>query len=85
MWKIFYEASAEKFLKNVDKAAKVRILKYLQKITNNPKSFGKALTGDKIGLWRYRVGDYRIICRIRDKELVVLVLDIGHRKDIYKK
>lgn len=85
MWKIFYESSATKFLKKVDKNTKVKILKYLQKIIHNPKSFGKALTGNKIGLWRYRVGDYRIICRIQNKELTVLVLDIGHRKDIYKK
>lgn len=50
----------------------------------NPRSSGKALQGEFKGLWRYRIGDYRVICQIKDKELVILVIDLAHRKDIYK-
>ena len=51
----------------------------------NPKKFGKSLLYNHKGNWRYRVEDYRIICRIEEKELIILVLAIGHRKNIYKK
>lgn len=51
----------------------------------NPRSKGKALTGNLTGLWRYRVGDYRIICVIEDYKLVVLVIDIDHRENIYRR
>ena len=48
------------------------------------RRFGRALTGDRIGLWRYRVGDYRLICKIEDDRLVVLALAVGHRKEAYQ-
>ena len=50
----------------------------------NPYAHGKGLVGDKRGLWRYRVGDYRIICLIREDEMIILALSIGHRKEIYQ-
>ncbi|WP_338024818.1 type II toxin-antitoxin system RelE/ParE family toxin [Anaerococcus marasmi] len=50
----------------------------------NYRSIGKALVGQYKGLWRYRIGSYRVICDIRDDELIVLAIDIGHRKEIYK-
>lgn len=50
----------------------------------NPRSIGKALIGQYKGLWRYRIGAYRVICDIRDDELIVLAIDVGHRKNIYK-
>lgn len=50
----------------------------------NPRSFGKALQGEYKGLWRYRIGAYRVICDIRDDELIVLAIDFGHRKNVYK-
>lgn len=50
----------------------------------NPRSIGKALVGQYKGLWRYRIGTYRVICDIRDDELIVLAIDVGHRKNIYK-
>jgi mRNA interferase RelE/StbE len=84
MWQINYEAQATKFLKKADKATQIKILKYLQKTSQNPRLFGKALTGGLKGLWRYRVEDYRIICKLEDKELVILVINIGHRSVIYK-
>ena len=51
---------------------------------DNPRQHGKALTGDLKGLWRYRIGDYRLIVDIRDKELVIVAIDIGPRRDIYR-
>jgi len=60
------------------------LIAYLEKVVvEDPRKFGKPLTGDKINLWRFRTGDYRIICRIVDDEFVVLVIAVGHRKDIY--
>ena len=50
----------------------------------NPKDRGKGLTGSRAGQWRYRVGDYRIICEIQGKVCVVLVLEVGHRSKVYK-
>ncbi|MEI6745635.1 MAG: type II toxin-antitoxin system RelE/ParE family toxin [Methylococcaceae bacterium] len=52
-------------------------------ITNNPRLQGLALQGDLKGLWRYRVGDYRLVCQINDGELIVLVVEIGHRSVVY--
>ena len=49
----------------------------------NPRAHGKALTGDKHGQWRYRIGDYRLICHINDNKLVILAINIGHRRSIY--
>jgi mRNA interferase RelE/StbE len=49
----------------------------------NPRQHGKGLTGNKNGQWRYRIGDYRLICLIEDSELVILALSIGHRREIY--
>jgi mRNA interferase RelE/StbE len=51
----------------------------------NPRHFGEPLKGNKSGLWRYRVGDYRVICEFQDQRLVVLALSVGHRREIYNK
>ncbi|WP_083505612.1 type II toxin-antitoxin system RelE family toxin [Gemelliphila asaccharolytica] len=50
----------------------------------NPREKGKALSYNRIGQWRYRIGNYRLICEIKDKELIILALEFGHRKNIYK-
>ena len=50
----------------------------------DPRMRGKALAGDKKGLWRYRVGDYRVLCQINDGRLVILVIAIGHRNEVYR-
>lgn len=50
----------------------------------DPRAHGKALTADRKGFWRYRIGDYRIICEIKDDELVILALSAGHRREVYK-
>lgn len=70
----------------LDKKMGQEILDYMhERIAANadPRRFGKALSYDKRGLWRYRVGNYRIICKILDDELIVLALRIGHRKNVY--
>lgn len=69
--------------------------KYTQKIirawinknlveTENPRQHGKGLTANRSGQWRYRIGDYRLICNINDSKLVILALSVGHRKDVYE-
>jgi mRNA interferase RelE/StbE len=79
---------AAKQLKKLDQQAAKKIISYLRERVakaNDPTSMGKMLTGNKANMWRYRVGDYRIICDLKDTELTVLVLRLGHRKNIYNK
>ena len=84
VWIIKWKESAKKQLKKLDRSVQKKILDYLdEKTIENPYVFGKELTGDKSGLWRYRVGDYRIVCRVENDCLTVLVLAVGHRKEIY--
>ena len=85
-WKIEFDTDVEKDLKKLGHIAKKRILTYLkEKImpSDDPRSFGKPLSGDLTGLWRYRVGDYRILAKIEDNHFVVLVIHVGHRKNVY--
>jgi mRNA interferase RelE/StbE len=85
-YKIVIKEEAKKELEKITQTDRERIIKYLAKniaTTNNPRSFGKALIGDKSGSWRYRVGNYRIICDIYDRECVVETIHIGHRSKIY--
>ena len=86
VWTIEVSNTAVKQLKKLDRNIKIRIISFLKKIetTDNPRSQGKALKGKQGELWRYRMGDYRIICKIEDKKVSVLVLAIGHRKEVYK-
>lgn len=85
-WKIRLNQTSAKALKQLDKPAKQRIESFIDELEalDNPRQTGKALTGGLKGLWRYRVGDYRLIAQIKDNELVILFIDIGHRKDIYR-
>lgn len=86
-WKIKYSEIAAKQMQKLDKSISYQIDRYLTfRIAKqkDPKVFGKPLLHEKTGLWRYRVNDYRIICKIEDEELIVLVLRIGHRKPIYE-
>ena len=53
-------------------------------LTDNPTKFGKGLTANRSGQWRYRIGDYRLICTIEDEKLVILALSVGHRKNVYE-
>ena len=88
-WQIDYTRQAQRQLSKLDKAAARRILDYMDHqvaTQTDPRSLGKALTGPQLGnYWRYRVGDYRIICDIQDGILHVLVISIGHREQVYRK
>ena len=85
-WTISYTATAKKQLRKLDKLTARRILDFLdERVAGAPRDTGKALTGPLLGtFWRYRVGDYRIICEIQDGKLCVLVIEIGHRRDVYR-
>ena len=85
-WTIRFNEKAEKQLEELDKPIRERILNYLTQRINgskNPRHFGDGLTANLAGLWRYRVGDYRVVCRIEDSTITVLVLNIGHRSTVY--
>jgi mRNA interferase RelE/StbE len=83
-WQIEWDDRARKELRSLDFPIQKKILSYLrERATDNPHNFGRGLVGDKSGLWRYRVEDYRIVCRLEEHRLVVLVLAVGHRKEIY--
>ena len=84
-YEILFTNRSRKQFSKLSKDAKEKIAGYLEKrVRGAPLKYGKALMGDKKGLWRYRVGDYRIICNISSKQLVILLVDIGHRKEVYK-
>jgi mRNA interferase RelE/StbE len=86
-WAYKLTERALKNLRRLSAADQRRAFRYLdERVTGDadPRRFGKALRGDLGGLWRYRVGDCRIICEIRDGELLVLVVAVGHRRDIYE-
>lgn len=87
-WKIEFEESAKKELAKLEKQAAKRITSFLRErlsVLENPRTIGKALQGSRLGdFWRYRVGNYRIICNIENSALRILVIRIAHRKDAYK-
>ena len=75
VWKIEMTGEAEKELARIDRQEAKRIISYLRnRAALNPRQWGKALQGDLSGLWRYRVGNYRVLCEIRDAEVTVLVI-----------
>lgn len=87
-YKIIFEKNADKQLRKLDKTHQRIIVNWIVKNlenTDNPRVFGKSLRGNLKDYWRYRVGDYRIIAEINDDEIKIFVVEIGHRKDIYKK
>lgn len=86
-WTVEISDVAEKQLHRLDRPVQKRLLDWLDdriEGCKDPRHFGEALRGGLIGLWRYRVGDYRIICQIHEDRLVVLALAIGHRREVYK-
>jgi mRNA interferase RelE/StbE len=87
MWHLVFSKKADKQLAKMDVGVRRIIVAWLLKNIDgcdNPRIHGKGLTGNLSGAWRYRVGDYRILCEIREQELVVLALEIGHRREVYK-
>ncbi|PRY69212.1 type II toxin-antitoxin system RelE family toxin [Halomonas ventosae] len=86
-WKVEYLASAARSFKKIDPQQRRRIRAYLEErvvALDHPRQLGKPLRGELTQFWRYRVGDYRIICQIQDDRLVVLVVRAAHRKDVYE-
>jgi len=85
-WNVEFLDTAKRQLRKIDKTWQAALLDYLEDEIaplQDPRSRGKALVGDKQGLWRYRVGDYRILCEIKDTELVITAVAIGHRREVY--
>lgn len=85
-WTVEVSAFAEKQLRKLDRPIQRRLIDWLEDRIDgckNPRHFGEPLRGEMAGLWRYRIGDFRIICEIQDQQLVVLALAVGHRREIY--
>lgn len=84
-WEISFSPRAVKSFKKLDTAEQRRVSKFLREVgaLEDPRLRGKALTANKSGLWRWRVGDYRIIADIVDARVVVVVVDVGHRSKVY--
>ena len=86
VWTIEWDERAIRDARKLDPQARKNVISYLHErisTEEDPRRCGKPLLADLSGLWRYRVGDYRIVCRIEDDKLVVLVLAVGHRSKIY--
>ena len=86
-YRITYSKDFQKIFKKLDPSVQRLVASYIKhnlENTNDPRARGKALIGDKKGLWRYRIANYRLIVEIRDNTLIVLVLTFGHRSDVYK-
>jgi mRNA interferase RelE/StbE len=86
-WSVEFNETAKRQFKKLDRQWQGKILDYLEDEIAplaDPRGRGKALIGNKQGLWRYRIGDYRAICNIEDDRFVILVLQVGHRRSIYR-
>lgn len=87
-WKIEFTPEAAKNLSRLGKEAEKRILRFMRERISNledPRNTGEPLKGSRFaGLWRYRVGDYRILCEIQDHQVLILVVLVGHRREVYK-
>ena len=87
-WRIDFDKPALREFEKLDRATRTRILDFLTRRLANrddPRQLGQAMRGSDLGeFWRYRVGDYRLICQIKDRELIILVLIVGHRREVYR-
>ena len=87
MYRVEYGNTAAKQLKKMDRKIAAFIVSYIdEKLVNceNPRLFGKALKGDLSEVWRYRVGDYRILAEIEDDRVIITIVEIGHRNEVYE-
>ena len=86
-YKVEYLPSVFKTLEKMDRFTKRIIVEWIEKHLvdcENPRAHGKPSSANRVGQWRYRIGDYRVIAKIEDDKLIILVIAIGHRKEIYK-
>ncbi len=86
MYKVIATRDFLKSLKKLDKSTQILIKKYIDnniQNANDPRAKGKPLRYNLSGYWRYRIGDYRLICEIDDRTITIILIDIGHRKNIY--
>lgn len=87
-WRVEFDPAAERELKKLDPQASRRILKFLSERvlpSKNPRSLGEALKGAQLGgFWKYRIGDYRVIAHIEDRVMLILVVRVGNRRDVYR-
>jgi mRNA interferase RelE/StbE len=86
MYTVIFSERALTDLRKLDKSVAVTIYRWVQNHldgTEDPRRSGKALSGDFAGFWRYRVGKYRLIAEIRDTEIIVEIVSVGHRANVY--
>lgn len=86
-WKIEYADAAGRVIRKLDRQQAKRILDYMDKRVapaDDPRQLGAAMVGERAGKWRYRIGDYRVVCQLIDDRLVILVIDVGHRREVYR-
>lgn len=85
-WQLVLAKEFERSIRKLDKPDIRRIKTYLDQVVqlDNPRDRGKALTADKVGLWRYRVGSFRVLVKFEDQQMQVIALDVGHRSTIYR-
>ena len=86
-WTIEYNSRAKKQLAGLDRIVQDTITRYMDEriaVLDNPRMLGKPLTGELKGYWRYRVGDYRVLAELHDKSITVLVVRVGHRREVYQ-
>lgn len=85
-YQVVFSNEAKKQLKKMDKYVATLIIGWIEKNLQgckDPRIHGKGLTFNKAGQWRYRIGDYRLICEIQDEQITILILEVGHRRNIY--
>lgn len=84
-WRVETTEQFDRDFKKLDRAVQRRVIAYLEEVEKleDPRQRGKGLTATHAGVWRYRVGDYRILAQIIDKTVTVLALKVDHRKDVY--
>ena len=86
-WTVEFSKPADKALQKLPQALQVRLVTFLRERVlslPDPRLIGQALKGELAGRWRYRIGDYRLICTIEDHKMIILVIELGHRSDIYR-
>jgi mRNA interferase RelE/StbE len=85
-WNVIFTKQADKAFAKLDRSIQKEIEKFISQrllLCEDPRVLGKPLKGNLVEYWRYRVGDYRIVCKIEDDELVILVVRVAHRREVY--